>query len=132
MECRPRHGGKTNLITVLQMFRKKARNGNSRNNYQLSDFTFVEIKTPTPNYSRPVAVVTTLFFMWGFLTCLNDILVPHLKSIFDRNYAQVTSTRLTNGIELGKSLAQHIIPELENKTEPQLSHDSFTNNLIRY
>jgi len=26
--------------------------------------------------------------MWGFLTCLNDILIPHLKSIFDLNYAQ--------------------------------------------
>src|SRR5271155_2734553 len=36
-----------------------------------------------------LAMVTTLFFMWGFLTCLNDILVPHLKSIFDLNYAQV-------------------------------------------
>jgi FHS family L-fucose permease-like MFS transporter len=33
--------------------------------------------------------VTTLFFMWGFLTCLNDILVPHLKSIFDLSYARV-------------------------------------------
>jgi FHS family L-fucose permease-like MFS transporter len=33
--------------------------------------------------------VTTLFFMWGFLTCLNDILVPHLKSIFDLTYARV-------------------------------------------
>jgi len=32
--------------------------------------------------------VTTLFFMWGLLTCLNDILVPHLKSIFDLNYAE--------------------------------------------
>jgi MFS transporter, FHS family, L-fucose permease len=41
------------------------------------------------NYARPLVVVTTLFFMWGFLTCLNDILVPHLKSIFDLNYAQV-------------------------------------------
>ena len=40
-------------------------------------------------YRRPLAVVTSLFFMWGFLTCLNDILVPHLKSIFDLNYAQV-------------------------------------------
>jgi FHS family L-fucose permease-like MFS transporter len=37
----------------------------------------------------PLAVVTTLFFMWGFLTCLNDILVPHLKPIFDLNYAEV-------------------------------------------
>lgn len=43
----------------------------------------------TQNYSRPLAIVTTLFFMWGFLTCLNDILVPHLKSIFDLSYAQV-------------------------------------------
>jgi len=36
-----------------------------------------------------MAMVTTLFFMWGFLTCLNDILIPHLKSIFDLNYAEV-------------------------------------------
>jgi MFS transporter, FHS family, L-fucose permease len=42
-----------------------------------------------PNYTRPLVVVTTLFFMWGFLTCLNDILVPHLKSIFDLSYAKV-------------------------------------------
>jgi FHS family L-fucose permease-like MFS transporter len=41
------------------------------------------------NYGSPLAVVTTLFFMWGFLTCLNDILVPHLKSIFDLNYTRV-------------------------------------------
>ena len=40
------------------------------------------------SYGAPLAVVTTLFFMWGFLTCLNDILVPHLKSIFDLNYTQ--------------------------------------------
>jgi glucose-6-phosphate isomerase len=35
------------------------------------------------------------------------------------------------GVELGKVLAQRIIPELENKTEPALSHDSSTNSLIR-
>jgi len=35
------------------------------------------------------------------------------------------------GVELGKVLAQRIIPELESKTEPALSHDSSTNNLIR-
>jgi glucose-6-phosphate isomerase len=35
------------------------------------------------------------------------------------------------GVELGKVLAQRIIPELEGKTEPQLSHDNSTNNLIR-
>src|SRR5208283_292004 len=43
----------------------------------------------TANYARPLAIVTTLFFSWGFLTCLNDILVPHLKSIFDLSYARV-------------------------------------------
>src|ERR1700685_343762 len=36
------------------------------------------------------------------------------------------------GVELGKVLAQRIIPELESKTEPQLAHDSSTNHLIRY
>ncbi|HEX4001548.1 MAG TPA: sugar MFS transporter [Candidatus Acidoferrales bacterium] len=43
----------------------------------------------TRNYRGALATVTTLFFMWGFLTSLNDILVPHLKSIFDLNYAEV-------------------------------------------
>jgi FHS family L-fucose permease-like MFS transporter len=36
-----------------------------------------------------LAVVTSLFFMWGFVTVLNDVLVPHLKAIFDLNYAKV-------------------------------------------
>jgi FHS family L-fucose permease-like MFS transporter len=43
---------------------------------------------PVENYSRPLAIVTSLFFMWGFLTCLNDILIPHLKSIFELSYAK--------------------------------------------
>lgn len=34
------------------------------------------------------AVVTALFFLWGFLTCMNDILIPHLKGIFELSYAQ--------------------------------------------
>jgi glucose-6-phosphate isomerase len=36
------------------------------------------------------------------------------------------------GVELGKVLAQRIIPELESTAEPKLAHDSSTNNLIRY
>jgi glucose-6-phosphate isomerase len=36
------------------------------------------------------------------------------------------------GVELGKVLAQRIIPELESKTEPKLAHDSSTNTLIGY
>ena len=35
------------------------------------------------------------------------------------------------GVELGKALAQRIIPELEGTTAPRLQHDSSTNNLIR-
>ena len=55
----------------------------------------VPADSAAPNYSRPLAIVTTLFFMWGFLTCLNDILVPHLKSIFDLSYAQVMLVQLS-------------------------------------
>ena len=33
-------------------------------------------------------ILTSLFFIWGFITCLNDILIPHLKSVFTLNYAQ--------------------------------------------
>jgi FHS family L-fucose permease-like MFS transporter len=59
------------------------------------EITNIETAQPIPlapankDYSRPLAIVTTLFFIWGFLTCLNDILVPHLKSIFDLSYARV-------------------------------------------
>lgn len=35
-----------------------------------------------------MALLTSLFFIWGFITCLNDILVPHLKAVFTLNYAQ--------------------------------------------
>lgn len=40
------------------------------------------------NYTTPLAALTSLFFMWGFLTCLNDILIPHLKSVFSLTYTQ--------------------------------------------
>ena len=36
------------------------------------------------------------------------------------------------GVELGKVLAQRIVPELEDKADPQLTHDSSTNQLIRH
>jgi FHS family L-fucose permease-like MFS transporter len=35
-----------------------------------------------------LAILASVFFMWGFITALNDILVPHLKSVFDLSYAQ--------------------------------------------
>ncbi|RDI97810.1 sugar MFS transporter [Dyella solisilvae] len=42
-----------------------------------------------------MAVLTTIFFMWGFLTVLNDILIPHLKSVFELNYAQAMLVQFT-------------------------------------
>ncbi|MFZ6638455.1 sugar MFS transporter [Undibacterium sp. TC4M20W] len=37
-----------------------------------------------------LVIVTILFFMWGFLTSLNDVLIPHLKSIYTLSYVQAT------------------------------------------
>ncbi|KRB61602.1 MFS transporter [Rhizobium sp. Root708] len=42
----------------------------------------------SPNYRFALTALTSLFFMWGFITCLNDILVPHLKNVFQLNYTQ--------------------------------------------
>ena len=39
-------------------------------------------------------MVTTLFFMWAFLTELNDIMIPHLQSIFDLNYTESMMVQL--------------------------------------
>jgi FHS family L-fucose permease-like MFS transporter len=36
----------------------------------------------------PLTVVTILFFMWGLLTSMNDVLIPHLKSVYTLNYVQ--------------------------------------------
>jgi FHS family L-fucose permease-like MFS transporter len=44
---------------------------------------------PASTNVAAMALVTALFFVWGFVTVLNDILVPHLKSIFDLNYTKV-------------------------------------------
>jgi len=51
--------------------------------------TSVTATTSERSYRGPLAMLTTIFFMWGFLTSLNDILIPHLKSIFDLNYFEV-------------------------------------------
>ncbi|WP_433853396.1 sugar MFS transporter [Stenotrophomonas nitritireducens] len=50
---------------------------------------------PVVNPRAALAVVTTIFFMWGFLTCLNDILIPHLKSVFQLNFAQAMLVQFT-------------------------------------
>lgn len=40
------------------------------------------------NHYFALSSLTFLFFIWGFITCLNDILIPHLKNVFDLNYTQ--------------------------------------------
>lgn len=44
---------------------------------------------PLPTQGRaPLAIVTLLFFMWGLLTALNDVLIPHLKALYTLSYLQ--------------------------------------------
>jgi len=44
--------------------------------------------TKSTNYIVPLVTLTTLFFMWGFITCLNDILIPFLKGVFELSHFQ--------------------------------------------
>src|SRR3974377_1217152 len=50
---------------------------------------------PGQKYGVALAVITTVFFMWGFVTVLNDILVPHLKAIFELNYTETMLIQFT-------------------------------------
>ena len=40
------------------------------------------------NTTAPLIIVTILFFMWGLLTSLNDVLIPHLKAVYTLTYVQ--------------------------------------------
>lgn len=60
-----------------------------------------------------LAVLTTIFFTWGALTSLNDVLIPHLKAVFAMNYAQSMlvqftffSTYLVMALPAGKVVAR--------------------------
>jgi glucose-6-phosphate isomerase len=73
-------------------------------------------------------------------TILADELTPQvlgkLVALYEHNvFVQGTIWQINSfdqwGVELGKALAQRIIPELESQAEPALKHDSSTNNLIR-
>jgi FHS family L-fucose permease-like MFS transporter len=46
------------------------------------------MKEKKRSYTSAMIIVTGLFFMWGFITVLNDILIPYLKGVFNLNYAQ--------------------------------------------
>ncbi len=48
------------------------------------------VNNTTDNYTFSLCALTTLFFIWGFITCLNDILIPHLKNVFSLSYTQAS------------------------------------------
>ncbi|NVO02150.1 MAG: sugar MFS transporter [Bacteroidetes bacterium] len=50
----------------------------------------VEIKSEQgeKKYTSSLIILTSLFFMWGFITCLNDILIPYLKGVFALTHFQ--------------------------------------------
>lgn len=48
----------------------------------------------SPRYTSALASLTVLFFMMGFMTCLNDILIPYLKAIFQLSYTQANFINL--------------------------------------
>src|SRR3546814_14517550 len=52
---------------------------------------------PAPMRTNRMAmvVVTSNFFMWRFLTCLNDILIPHLKAVFALCWVQAMLAKFT-------------------------------------
>lgn len=44
--------------------------------------------TSGKSYLGPLITLTVLFFMWGFITCMNDILIPYLRKLFTLNYTE--------------------------------------------
>jgi glucose-6-phosphate isomerase len=62
---------------------------------------------------------------------LGKLVALYEHSVFTQGTVWTINSFDQWGVELGKALAQRIIPELESKTEPELKHDSSTNALIR-
>ena len=54
------------------------------------------------NYRGPFAIMTVLFFLWGFMTVFNDILIPRFKEAFTLTYFQAM---LLTAILLGGKMA---------------------------
>jgi FHS family L-fucose permease-like MFS transporter len=45
---------------------------------------------PAGSYRSALTLLASLFFMWGFITVINNTLLPHLKSVFDLDYTRTT------------------------------------------
>lgn len=50
--------------------------------------TLPQSNTSGASNTGPLIIVTILFFMWGLLTALNDVLIPHLKALYTLTYVQ--------------------------------------------
>jgi len=50
--------------------------------------TGAPVQAAAASNTGPLVIVTILFFMWGLLTALNDVLIPHLKAIYTLSYVQ--------------------------------------------
>ncbi len=57
--------------------------------------THAEPAATRPDHRAAFTAVTALFFIWGFLTCLNDILIPHLKGVFSLDYLRAALVQFT-------------------------------------
>ena len=62
---------------------------------QSSSQTHLAKGNPAAKYGGALVILTSLFFMWGFITCLNDILIPHLKALFNLTYTQIMLVQFT-------------------------------------
>ena len=47
-------------------------------------------RLPPAHYAPALRLLASLFFIWGFITVINNTLLPHLKSVFELNYVQTT------------------------------------------
>ena len=63
----------------------------------------VPVVSPAPAapYRKSLALLATMFFMWGFITVINNTLLPHLRSVFELNYTQTTLIESTWFIAYG-------------------------------
>jgi FHS family L-fucose permease-like MFS transporter len=63
-----------------------AGNFNSSSTVKQSDNSSIALNAN--QHTKPLIIVTILFFMWGLLTSLNDVLIPHLKALYTLTYVQ--------------------------------------------
>lgn len=64
------------------------------NSIQNSTLEAPPVEAPQNSYRFALMILTSLFFLWGFITSLNDILIPYLKGLFELTYFQAQAVNL--------------------------------------